>query len=444
MAAPLLDIAKVSFSALLLRSDPVAQTRAEIDDFLRLLDTTISRCSPANVQKCKQWIVTNIAHSQARTAALLKYLTALARSFIRPLRESRLAREPSSRRKRLHILYVLNDALHHTHTRSRHEDFAIHVNAGLPDLFKLATSFAHCPRHIAKVNDLLKIWRAEGYISTTSYDKLSGVVLDASKTASTDDGPVGDAQGATPVTSKTAKNAPYLMPAMHGDATAAWYDLPAANWMPVIEPNSTRPMNPAMIKPLQFKPGPAETHLVDAVKALLADADRLYAKEHAIGEDDETETDQMGQPVVRDEVTGEIIDGQTYYGWSRGFCEKMKLRRKKNNKSQNGDHHRGRSSSQSRSRSPSRSSRSENSSASNQFHMPFHPPIPPPPFPPSPADFNSNFPGFPPRPPNYQGPWPPPPPPPLPQGGGNPQGRGGSGSYRGQNHRGGRGRGRGW
>ena len=50
MASPQLAIAKVSFSAVLLRADPTSCPRTSIDEFLGRLDATVSRCSPPNVQ----------------------------------------------------------------------------------------------------------------------------------------------------------------------------------------------------------------------------------------------------------------------------------------------------------------------------------------------------------------------------------------------------------
>jgi hypothetical protein len=50
MASPQLAIAKVSFSAVLLRADPTSCPRTEIDYFLGQLDATVSRCSLPNVQ----------------------------------------------------------------------------------------------------------------------------------------------------------------------------------------------------------------------------------------------------------------------------------------------------------------------------------------------------------------------------------------------------------
>ena len=50
MASPQLAIAKATLVAVLLRPDPAPCPRSEMDDFFGLVDATIARCSPANVQ----------------------------------------------------------------------------------------------------------------------------------------------------------------------------------------------------------------------------------------------------------------------------------------------------------------------------------------------------------------------------------------------------------
>ncbi len=50
MASPELAIAKASFSAVLLRPDPTACSRDDIEQFHTLLAAAVRRCSPANVQ----------------------------------------------------------------------------------------------------------------------------------------------------------------------------------------------------------------------------------------------------------------------------------------------------------------------------------------------------------------------------------------------------------
>ncbi|KAI0834144.1 hypothetical protein F5Y06DRAFT_279484 [Hypoxylon sp. FL0890] len=353
MASPQLAIAKVSFSAVLLRPDPTSCSRGDIDEFLQLLDATISRCSPPNVQKSKQWILKNLAQSPARITALGKYLTALAKSFSLDVAASRQAREPSSKRKRLHILYILNDVFYHVYVRDHNPGFAEKLEPFIPDLVRLAAAFINSPKHSKKVQDLVTLWGEKRYFSEAFIQKLRVTIEDAPNSVSKVDAP---ADGALATSTKSSKDIPFMMPAVHGDVTASWYDLPAANWLPVIEPNSTRPMNPDMIKPLQLTAGPAESNLVKAVQDLLADVDRIYNKDQREADRAAEDMDQLGQRVVRDEITGEVIDGETYYGWSRAFCEKMKQRRKKASSSDNG--HRGRSTSRShsRSRSSSRSS----------------------------------------------------------------------------------------
>ncbi|RYO89586.1 hypothetical protein DL766_009062 [Monosporascus sp. MC13-8B] len=364
MASPHLDIAKVSFSAVLLRPDPTPCSRSDLDEFIRLVDATVSRCSPSNVQKSKQWILQHLVHSPGRVAALGKYLTALAKSFSATLAATRQAREPSSKRKRLHVLYLLNDVLYHAAVRDRDSSFPAKVEPFLPDLIQTAAAFSNSPKHAKKVQDLVGLWEENRCFAPGFVEKLRSVAKDAPKLEELKSASNGTADGNGAATSKSSKNAPFIMPAMHGDAAAPWYDLPAANWLPVIEPNSTRPMNPDMIKPLQFVPGPADKRLIQAVTDLLADVERIYAKDRVIGDGPAEDIDQLGQRVIVDEITGDVVSGETYYGWTRAFCEKMKQRRKDPNRSQ--DDRRGRSVS----RSPSRSGSSSRSSSRPAFKRP--------------------------------------------------------------------------
>ncbi|KAK6083533.1 RNA polymerase II-binding domain protein [Seiridium cupressi] len=434
MASPQLAIAKVSFSAVLLRPDPVSCPRAEIDEFLGQLDVTLLRCSPANVQKSKQWILNHVVQSTNRVAALGKYLTALAHSFNVDIAATRQAREPSSKRKRLHILYVLNDLLYHICVRQREDGFSSQLESFLPALAQSAAAFPDCPRHAKKVADLVDLWGEQGYFSKAFIVQLQDAIRDAPTLD-----PSSVANGSIPRANitggKISKDVPFVMPAMHGDVTAPWYDLPAANWLPVIEPNSIRPMNPSMIKPLQFMSGPADKSLVEAVQNLLGEVDRIYAKDRCLGDDPAESVDMLGQRVIHDELTGEVIDGETYYGWSRKFCQKMKQRRKKGNGSE--EDGRGRSG---EGRIPEARAEAgvgiglddeaiaeiefgDGPTADHARHLceetdathahVYTNSTSQPPFPPVPAGANFSFDASPPpRPPNWQGPWPPPPPPP--------------------------------
>ncbi|KAF6819139.1 hypothetical protein CSOJ01_01524 [Colletotrichum sojae] len=363
MATPELAIAKASLSAILFRKEPFSLTRPEIETFHALLHDAIHQCSPANVQNCKRWILKNLAASPARVAALGKYLAALSNSF--PDDDGAAKKtKPSARRKRLHILYVVNDVLYHAIVRDGDARLATELQPSLASLFHSAASFRNCPKQAKKLETLLGLWEAQKYFPPSVTDELRNTVKEAPEggklSKATGQGNGQDHTGSN-LGVKPAKDAPYMIPSMHGDPNTPWYDLPAANWLPHLEPNSTKPMNPDMIKPLQLAPGPADKALAKAVKDLLADVEKLYCKSASTQQSDlphPTELSEMGERVVLDEITGEVIGGETYYGWSRGFCEKMKKRKDGKAGDRTG---RGRSSSRSRSRSysPGRSSRSD-------------------------------------------------------------------------------------
>ena len=404
-----------------------------------------------------------MAPSRVRTAALGKYLVALSKSFDHAGRQ-----KPSAKRKRLHILYILSDVAHHAVTRLRDDTFGTAWEAHLPVLLANAADFENCPKHMKKLSGLVDLWEEKGYFDP----KLVARLRLALSQGIAPDAVTADSQP-NAASVKLAKDAPYILPSFHGDPSTPWYDLPAATWLAHMTPNSTKPMLPDMIQPTQLAPGPADKQLVAAVQGLLADVERLFSKDRKMGDEPQTDLNELGERVVVDEVTGEIVGGETYYGWSRIFCEKMKERKRK----AKGGLDRGRSRSRSRSdgysprsrsrsstraptfrkrpsssysRSPHRRSRSpsrdysrgpdqrrdrslrrRSTSRSVSRSRSRSPPRPNPPvshsqqsfpsFPPNPHHPSPGFPPFPmagdlppppPPPMGYQGSWPPPPPPP--------------------------------
>lgn len=314
-----------------------------------------------SLQKCKQWMLQHLVRSPQRTTALGKYLVALANSQQQhSTGDSKQAAPPksSAKRRRLHILYVLNDILFHVKNRTQSQAFLANIEQHLPALLKSAATFTNAPKHEKKLQALVDLWQQKGYFTESLLEKLRVAVNEGPKSTHSEANGGDVAQKATTVSSAAARDAPYTLPSMHGDASMPWYDLPAANWLPVIEPNSTRPMNPSMIRPLQLAGGPADKSLVQAVKKLLAEVDKVYAKEaHLNGDSPAVDISQMGEVIERDEM-GDIVGGETYYGWSRAFCEKMKARRRKGDAMDVDEYRRGRagsSRSDSRSRSGSRS-----------------------------------------------------------------------------------------
>ncbi|OAA41658.1 hypothetical protein NOR_05166 [Metarhizium rileyi] len=440
MANPELAITKAALSASLFRADPASISRPSVDAFFQQVSSTLTQCSPLNVQTCKDYILSDIVHSSGRSAALAKYLVALSKAQVEDAARPR----PSTKRRRLHVLYIVNDVLHHV-ARRGNRDFNATVAPYLPPMISSAASFDKCPKHIKKLGDLVSIWSSKQYVSEAITPKLEEAL--AGSSTSTAPEPVNTSL-------KLAKDAPFVLPSFHGDTSTAWYDLPAATWLPHLVPNSTKPMLPDLIRPIQLAPGPADKLVTAAVKALLSDAERLFARDKRPEESVHIDVNEMGERVILDEVTGDVVSGETYYGWSRRFCERMKDRRKGKRRGRSGSQsseasysRSPRSSSSrsfkrrrlSRSRSPSRSpsrsrrrshtprsssstspsrtrSRRRSYSRSPRRQSPRRSPQPPrPPVPTANPNIPFSMP-IPPPPTGYTGPWPPPPPPVPPLG----------------------------
>ena len=244
----------------------------------------------------------------------------------------------SAQRKQLHILYLLNDLLHHTkfhnESSSAYSTLTGALQPHLVDLFGAAAAYnstIYSKQHI-RIGELLQLWQTYGYYQPSYIQKLKETVTNAAahgysraglETKTLSD----DVEAPNAGLNISRKNAPYIMPATHGDSSAPFYDLPAGNMMPHIVPNTAIPINPQLVKPLQFVAGPADESLVIAIKTFLKDVDILYPS--GVVDDDTVpfDIDELGRPIVRDEVTGEPVGGEGYYGWSKVFCGKMKQRR---------------------------------------------------------------------------------------------------------------------
>lgn len=288
------------------------------------------------IQTCKQWILRYISVSAARTAATGRYLVALANSY--PPAPAKLdsvdTKATSTRRRRLHLLYIVNDVLYHAKYRDSRDEstahcFTANIEPSLLPLVAAAASFPRAPKQIAKIRSLLELWANKSYFAEALLSQLRAAVDKAVESADGSHAPSKiEAEAATPQTGPGTSKAPFVMPAWHGDPATPWYDLPAANWLAVLEPNSTRPMNPNALKPLKMAPGPAPPELVASVQSLLVDVDRMFGEGDPSAVDDtvDTDIDALGEHVEIDAFNGDILSGDSYYGWSRAFCKKMKER----------------------------------------------------------------------------------------------------------------------
>ncbi|PLB51916.1 hypothetical protein P170DRAFT_453490 [Aspergillus steynii IBT 23096] len=476
MASHQLAIAKASLSAGLLRPDPTSVPRDDITAFHSALDRALSHCSSANIQACKSWLLRHVVSSSNRVGVWAKYLAALSGSFA----AEEGAPATSAKRKRLHIMYLLNDVFHHTKyhmgSRAAFSTVSGSLQPYIVELLGYAASYDRekNPKHHRRLDDLLDIWEANEYYGSDYVGKLREVV----KTSALS-GPVKasidvETSNLDATNKPSGKDVPFVMPATHGDPSTPFYDLPAGNLIPHIIPNSTIPLRPDTVKPLQFLAGPADQKLVTAVKAFLKDVDRIYESTQPEPQDGEmVDIDDLGEVVIREDKSGDVLDGETYYGWnvrassrsrSRSRSLTPRKRRRYSNSVASDDSRSSRS--RSRSQTPPRrasgrkyDSRSRSRSRPSQSYSPrrpspprAHPPThhpppnpygpghappapaypphhqhhPPPPPPHYPMHFAGGPPGGPPFPPpgmfpqgvppppppqNYQGSWPPPPPP---------------------------------
>jgi hypothetical protein len=345
--------------------------------------------------------------------------------------------------------------MHHTKYHARDNTLQSNMlqasQTFLIDLFGLAAREQRS-RTCKRLKELVDIWESEAFLPLDYQNRLRQVIADPSAT-----------QGRHPSSKEDAadeavKDPPYLMPATHGDPSLPFHELPAANLMPHIIPKKILAMRPDSIRPIQLAAGPADESLINAVKDFLDDVSNMDDPLRVLDDDTVTPAlDELGQITYRNDA-GDLV-GDTYYGWSRSFCENMKSRhqdarkgdsrRPPSSSSGSTSSTRGRSSSpmkrrrdsrsdSDRSRSRHRMQRFSPTSAFQREHLPayntqpsgpnhvggfpmqnsglspaFGPHLQPPPPPPIHMGPNG-LPLPPPRPPNWVGPWPPlPPPPPV-------------------------------
>jgi hypothetical protein len=410
-----------------------------------------------------------------------KYLAALSASFSGNTETVFKSEKPSPRRKQLHILYLLNDLFHSTKYHAQYTSvfstLTGTIQSFLVDLFSHAATYDATiyKRQHLRLQDLLQEWDKRQYFHPGFAQKLRDTVDNAGKGLARAEPREVTFDQLTD--GKSLRDAPYVMPATHGDPSAPFHELPAGNMMPHIVPNTATPINSNQMKALQFIAGPADNVLATAVKALLKESDTIYGVETDDVEDEgiSMELDEMGQLVLHDKDTGDVTAGESYYGWSKAFCEQLKKNKDAPGRSSSRERSTSprkrryssssRSYSRSRSRSPPRLREQNERMSRSRTRSPFisgrgrspsqnkptdrrssppaplrhfqqprfpdtaptpHPPLPPPTVqnpPPPPMPFPDAFPNGmpfgpggmpvpPPRPPNYNGPWPPPPPPP--------------------------------
>lgn len=273
--------------------------------------------------------------SEGRVAALGKFLVSYAESLgkITAAKQARSAENagPSNRTKQLHILYLLSDLIHHT----RHHSHVSPLSVSTAELLKqpvsnivtLASKYdqsAHA-RHHTRIKDLIEIWETRGDYPIEHCQKLRDHAATALRNAPINSDEVSKSQARDlPESTEIGGDVPFNMPATHGEESTPFYDLPAGNMMPHIIPNSTAPIDPQSMKPLHFPSGPADKILISAVQDLLRSADELDSIRLIDWEGEGRYINEMGQVLTKDDGRNDVLEGESYYGWSYEFCQDMK------------------------------------------------------------------------------------------------------------------------
>ncbi|KAL9123484.1 MAG: hypothetical protein Q9217_007079, partial [Psora testacea] len=259
-----------------------------------------------------------------RITAIGNYLVALSEALILCGKDgsNSLANSgPPAWRKQLHILFLLNDMLHHAKHHSEWSAAAYALAKNLQphalSLVKLVSAhpFDIYGQHQKRVLNLLDLWAGADYFDVSYIQNLRDIAREDIQVVGKNDG--------KPMMGFDRKDAPYIIPASHGDYSTPFYDLPAGNMMPHIIPNSTNPINSQLLKPLQFTGGPSDQNLVSAVKGLIEDANRLDRMSCGEEVPHNIDIDELGQFPFRDLFATDIVNTEGYYGWSQEFCQKM-------------------------------------------------------------------------------------------------------------------------
>ncbi|KAI4156370.1 MAG: hypothetical protein LQ340_000306, partial [Diploschistes diacapsis] len=172
-------------------------------------------------------------------------------------------------------------------------------------------------RQHKRIDNVLEEWQSQRYFDQSVIEELRDAAREAGSTGKARVRDSGERKEGAVAIDKSIKDLPFLMPATHGDLSAPYYELPAANMMPHIIPNTSIPINAQQMRPLQFVPGPADPKLIGAVESFLKEADGIYSLQEPDDEGISMEMDEIGQLIMRDKITGEIIGGGSYYGWSK-------------------------------------------------------------------------------------------------------------------------------
>ncbi|KAL9087242.1 MAG: hypothetical protein Q9165_006736 [Trypethelium subeluteriae] len=280
-----MSVKKAAFSAAFLRADPTPVAKDSLASFHDELDEVISKGTNTSVQKCKLWLVENAVPSESRVIALGKYLTSLSLT-VTPPEPSKKDEKPANlqtslRKKRIHLLYLINDLLHHTKYHAQqtgnHAILTARMKLHLPELMRDAASFdaSKNKKLHQKLHDIISIWEDNNYYIKEFCNTLHQIAESAGKVSGDSQARGEETGNATNSNSQIATNVPLALPSTHGDRTAHWSDLPTGCTMQHVARNSTRPIKLREMRQLELNSRSAEPAMVEAIKWSLIESGQI-------------------------------------------------------------------------------------------------------------------------------------------------------------------------
>jgi len=366
--------------------------------------------------------------------------------------DNAVTKRPSAQRKRIHMVYIMNDLLHHAkHGLSDAVAAGYSKNYGKPffdafitclrpaivDLIKAASdcdSVKHFSHH-ERIRNQLTIWEVERYFDGTCDKMYKDLrVIEASEGRTV---PFGAKDGRLPVSEekneanvKGAADLPkpekanrWELPAVHGQPNPQfWHCQPAATMLDHVRIGDQKHrifIRKRKFRPTKLKEGPVDPKTISMVAELIKAKKEIYNFSVTGEPGVQYDINDMGERLVvmgyktdKNGKTVRIVKEANYYGFSVPFARKARRNRKAADEKKNmspgsrsPDNFSVRRSSTRTpySSSPTPAALQQAPVAKHQlpnFVPPPHGsqfPLPPPPFPP-------------PRPQNWVGAWPPPPP----------------------------------
>ncbi|KAF7260932.1 hypothetical protein EG68_01635, partial [Paragonimus skrjabini miyazakii] len=145
--------------------DRGSQYNLSIDQMNEVIQPLIESCTKENISKGKTWVIERGSESQELAELVTDYLLA------------RAAGHNVSFDLRLHLVYLVNDLLHHFKRRGASTHLQDSLQRVVPLLFCLASELADEDKK-AKLNRVLDIWDSNGYLPPSVLEQMKPQKMD--------------------------------------------------------------------------------------------------------------------------------------------------------------------------------------------------------------------------------------------------------------------------